>query len=133
MTVILDLSQISFNWTLMVLCGCKSSLWLRRVRNTATLLQVTKKHWLTSVYLFAKHLRLWYILTRMDVWHVTHQLKFSPVTPGFYILVLAQMDFFHTEVLLFHKPPVSPIMGASDKSQVSTVKSSIYFKYVYFT
>ena len=31
----------------------------------------------------------------------------------------------------FHEPPVSPIMGASDIGQVSTAKSSIYFKYCY--
>jgi hypothetical protein len=32
MTVILELSQISYNWILRVSWGCKSSSWLRRAK-----------------------------------------------------------------------------------------------------
>ena len=42
MTVILELSQISYDWTLRVSGGCKSSLWLKRVKTQQMLLQVTK-------------------------------------------------------------------------------------------
>ena len=64
----------------------------------------------------------------MYVEHVTYQQKFSPVTPGFCMLAVAQQDFFLTEVLIFHEPPESPIVGANDIGQVSTATSSTYFK-----
>ena len=50
------------------------------------------------------------------------------MTPDFYMLVVAQQDFFLTEVLFFHKPPESSIMGVSDIGQVSTAMSTTYFK-----
>ena len=78
-----------------------------------------------------KHLRLWNIYTSMDVWHVMHQLEFSPVTPGFCILVLAQMDFFLAEVLFSLSHLCLQFVGASDIDQVSTAKNSIYSKYFY--
>ncbi len=69
----------------------------------------------------------------MEVLQVTHQLDFLPVTPGFCMLVFAQMNVFITEVLFFCEPPMSPIGGgeASDIGQVSMAKSSIHFKYFY--
>jgi hypothetical protein len=66
--------------------------------------------------------------TSLYVEHVTYQQKFSPVTPGFCMLAVAQRDFFLTEVLFFHEPPQSPIVGVSDIGQVSTAMSSTYFK-----
>ena len=64
----------------------------------------------------------------MYVKHVTNQQYFLPVTPGFWMLAVAQHDFFLTEVLFFCKPPESPIMGVSDIGQVSIAKNGLYFK-----
>ena len=78
-----------------------------------------------------KHLCLWYIHTSMDVWHVTNQLEFFSCDTRFCMLVLAKRISFLIKVLLFHKPPEFPIVGASDIGQVCMAKSSIYFKYFY--
>ena len=69
--------------------------------------------------------------TNVYVEHVTYQQKFSPVTPGFCMLAVAQQVFFLTEVLFVHEPPESPIVGVSDIGQVSTAQTSINFKYFY--
>ena len=53
------------------------------------------------------------------------------LTQGFLHAAIGSKDFSLTEVLLFHEPLESPIMGASEIGQVFTSKSSIYFKYFY--
>ncbi len=50
----------------------------------------------------------------------------------FLLAGIASNGFFPlNEVLFYHETPVSPIVGASDIGQVSTAKSSTYFKYFY--
>jgi hypothetical protein len=64
-----------------------------------------------------------------DMSHIS--TEFLPGHQVFGMLTVAQQDFFLNEVLFFHEPPESPIVGASDIGQVSTAKSSIHFKYFY--
>ena len=67
----------------------------------------------------------------MDVWHVTHQLELFFCDIRFLHAGIGSKDFFLTEVLCFHEPPMSPIVGVSDIDQVYIAKSSIHLKYVY--
>ena len=54
-----------------------------------------------------KHLRLYELHTRVYVVHVMTQLKFLPVTPGFYMLVVAQQDFFSSLRFYFYASHLS--------------------------
>ena len=76
------------------------------------------------------HLCLWSTHTSMDVWHVKHQLEFSPVTPGFSCWHWLK-GFFSS--LRFYFPWVTWVSHhrVSDIGQVFTAKSSIYFKNFY--
>ena len=131
MTVILGLSQISYDWTFRVSCGWKSSLWLRREKNTANVITSHKETESDISLPLHKHLCLWNIHTSMGVWHVTPQLEFLPVTPGFCMLILAQMDFFPHWGFIF--PWATCVSNHADEwhRPVSMAKSRIYFKHFY--
>ena len=56
---------------------------------------ISDKETVTDISLpLHKHLHLLYIHTSMGVCHVTHQLEFLPVTPGFLHAGTAAIGFF---------------------------------------
>ena len=128
MTVILGLSQISYDWTLRVSCGCKSSSWLRRAKQAAK----SKCHKRISEWNQSpspQELTL-IIFTYQCVCRTCHKPAkfFYPWHQVFACWQWLNRIFFLTEVLFFREPPESPIVGASDIGQVYTATSSTYFK-----
>ena len=120
MHVILGLSQISYDWTLRVSHGCKSSSWHRRAKEQANDIVSL------SARTYAHNLSYQHVCRTCHI-----PAKIFTCDTRFLHAGSGSTGFFLTEVLFVHEPPESPIVGVSDIGQVSTAQTSINFKYFY--